>query len=39
MKILITGGDGFVARGIQRYLERDGAYKIDCLGKNELNLF
>ena len=38
MKVLITGGDGFVARGIQRYLERDGNYKIDCLGKNELNL-
>jgi GDP-L-fucose synthase len=36
MKILITGGNGFVAKEINKYLESD--YEVHCLGKEQLNL-
>ena len=37
MKILITGGDGFIARNIKKYLSQFD-YSIDCFGRRELDL-
>ena len=36
MKILITGGNGFIAKEIHKYLGNE--YDIHCLGKEQLNL-
>lgn len=36
MKILITGGNGFIAKEIYKYLQ--GNYEIHCLSKEQLNL-
>ena len=35
-RILITGGNGFVAKEINKYLRSD--YEVHCLSKEELNL-
>ncbi len=37
MKILITGGDGFIARNIKKYLSQFD-YLIDCFGRGKLDL-
>ena len=36
MKILITGGNGFIAKEINKYLKHE--YEIHCLSKEQLNL-
>ena len=36
MKILITGGNGFIAKEIHKYLDNE--YDIHCLSKEQLNL-
>ena len=37
MKVLITGGDGFIARNIKKYLSQFD-YEIDCFGRRNLDL-
>ena len=37
MKVLITGGDGFIARNIKKYLSQFD-YEIDCFGRRSLDL-
>ena len=36
MRVLITGGNGFIAKEIHKYLKDE--YEIHCLSKEQLNL-